>query len=51
MASARKELIERLRRLAAKTKDAARERTLLSLAERLEEGEDVLEDIELLFDQ
>jgi hypothetical protein len=51
MASARKELIERLRRLAAKTKDANRERTLLSLAERLEAGEDVLDDIELLLDQ
>jgi hypothetical protein len=51
MASTRKELIERLRRLAAKTKDAKRERTLLSLAERLEAGEDVLDDIELLLDQ
>jgi hypothetical protein len=50
MASTRKDLIERLRRLAAKTKDARRERTLLSLAERLEAGEDVLDDIELLFE-
>jgi hypothetical protein len=51
VASARKELIERLRRLAEKTKDANRERTLLSFAERLEAGEDVLDDIELLLDQ
>ena len=51
MASHRKELIERLRHLAAKTKDAERERTLRSLAVRLEAGEDVLDDIELLLDQ
>jgi hypothetical protein len=48
MASDRKELIELLRRLAAKTKDAERERTLLSLVERFEAGEDVLDEIEQL---
>jgi hypothetical protein len=51
MASDRRKLIEGLRRLAARTKDAERQRTLLLLAERLEAGEDVLDDIELLLDQ
>jgi hypothetical protein len=51
MATDRKELIELLRRLAAKTKDAERERTLLSLVERFEAGEDVLHEIEQLVDQ
>jgi hypothetical protein len=51
MTGNRKELIEGLRRLAAKTKDAERERTLLSLAERVEAGEDVLDEIELVLGQ
>jgi hypothetical protein len=42
-------VIAELRRLAARTKDAERERTLLSLAERLEAGEDVFDEIELPF--
>jgi hypothetical protein len=40
-------VIAELRRLATRTKDAERERTLLSLAERLEAGEDLFNEIEL----
>jgi hypothetical protein len=42
-------VIAELKRLATRTKDAERERTLLSLAERLEVREDVFDEIELPF--
>jgi hypothetical protein len=46
----REEVIAELKRLAAMTKDAKRERTLLSLAERLEAGDNVGGFADLLLD-
>jgi hypothetical protein len=45
----KEKVIAELRRLATRTKDAERERTPLSLAERLEAGKDLFNEIELLF--
>jgi hypothetical protein len=45
----KEKVIAELRRLAPRTKDAERERTLLSLAEHLEAGEDVFDEIDLPF--
>jgi len=48
MACDRKEIIAKLRRRANLTNDAERERKLLALAERLEAGEDAIDEIERL---